>query len=73
MDYISESLADELKEKLVNSNFYTILTDGSTDTATSENEAVFVVHFDPEPPGIQQVKIIIKLVKSVYVKSAEAN
>ena len=73
MDYISESLADELKEKLDHSNFYSVLTDGSTDTAISENEAVFVVHFDPEPPATQQVKVNVNLVKLVYTKSADAS
>ena len=45
IDYISESIAEELKQKLAKARFYSVLTDGSTDSAMSENEAVFVVHF----------------------------
>ena len=72
MDYISDSLADELKTKLEKCHFYSVLTDGSTDTATSENEAVFALHFDSNPPGSEKVKIDVNLVKMVYLKSAEA-
>ena len=59
IDYISESIAEELKQKLAKARFYSVLTDGSTDSATSENETVFVVHFDPDPPGCDRVKVVV--------------
>ena len=43
IDAIGESLATDLKNKIDEVHFYSILTHGSTDSATSENEAVFVV------------------------------
>ena len=46
IDYISESIAEELKQKLTKAHFYSVLVDGSTDSAISENEAVFVVKQD---------------------------
>ena len=41
IDAISESLATDLKNKIDKVHFYSILTDGSTDSATSENEGSF--------------------------------
>ena len=71
IDYISESIAEELKQKLAKAHFYSVLTDGSTDSATSENEAVFVVHFDPDPPGCDRVKVVSFLML-IFLQTAGA-
>ena len=70
MDYISESIVEELKQKLAKVHFYSVLTDGSTDSATSENEAVFVVHFDPDPPGCDKVKVVVSFLKLNFLQTA---
>ena len=72
IDVISESLAHDLREKLGTANFYSVLTDGSADAAMSENEAVFVVYFDPFLVDSAEVKIVTAFVKLVYLKSADA-
>ena len=72
IDYISESIAEELKQKLAKARFYSVLTDGSTDSATSENEAVFVVHFDPDPPGCDRVKVVVSFLKLNFLQTAGA-
>ena len=72
IDAIGESLATDLKNKSDKVHFYSIHTDGSTDSATSENEAVFVVYFNPQPADSDEVKILTSFVKLVYVKSANA-
>ena len=71
IDYISDSIAEELKQKLAKAHFYSVLTDGSTDLATSENEAVFVVHFDPDPPGCG-VKVVVSFLKLNFLQTAGA-
>ena len=42
-----EKLANDLKVALTNANFYSVLTDGSTDASITEKEAIFTIHFDP--------------------------
>ena len=69
IDCISDTLADELKQKLLKVNFYSILTDGSTDSAISENEAVFIIYSDP---GVETIKIVVSFLKLVFLKSAAA-
>ena len=42
-----------------NSNFYNLLTDGSTDFSATEKEALFIMIFDTNP--IESKKIQIKI------------
>ena len=72
MDAISESLANDLKVKLDEANFYSVLTDGSTDSATLENEAVFVAFFDPKPDNSDEVNVVTSFAKLQHLKSANA-
>ena len=72
MDTISESLANDLKVKLDEANFYSVLTDGSTDSSTSENEAVFIAFFDPKPDNIDEVNVVTSFAKLQHLKSANA-
>ena len=46
-----------------------VLTDGSTDSAISENEAVFKIYFDP---GVEKIKMVACFPKLVFLKSAAA-
>ena len=72
VDYIDMSIAEHLKGKIENSHFYSVLTDGSTDSSISENEAVFVVFFEPTPPGRDRVKVTTSYVRLVFMESADA-
>ena len=72
IDYISESIVEELKQKLSKARFYSVLTDGYIDSATSENEAVFVVHFDPDPLGCDRVKVVVSFLKLNFQQTAGA-
>lgn len=72
IDYISESIAEELKQKLAKVHFYRVLADGSTDSGTSENEAVFAVHFAPDPPGCDRVKVVVRFLKLNFLRTAAA-
>ena len=42
---------------------------GSTDSAISENEAVFIIYFDP---CVEKIKIVASFLKLVFLKSAAA-
>ena len=48
IQYIAKSLGNHTKNQIENSNFYSLLTDGSIDSVT-EKEAVFVMTFDTDP------------------------
>lgn len=52
IDYIAESIAQDLQHKLKKSKFYSTFLDGSTDANIVEKEAFFVVTLDPTPPNI---------------------
>ena len=42
-----------------NSNFYSLLTDGPTDSFMIEKEVFFVMTFNPDPTGSKKVQIKI--------------
>ena len=68
VDFIADSFKSDLKKELDRINFYSILTDGSTDASTTEKEAMFVVTFDPKPPNSNKIKI-----NSSYLDVADLN
>ena len=67
VDSINDSLVEELKTKLENAQFYSILTDGSTDSSISENEAVFVVYFD-----VDEMTVKSSFLKLVFLEAGNA-
>ena len=72
IDYIADSLKVKLKKELEQINFYSILTDGSTDASTSEKEAMFVVTFDAKPPSTNKIKINISYLNIADITAADA-
>ena len=48
------------------------MTDSSNDSAVSGNEVVFVVYFDPTPPGTDMAKVSCSYVKLVFMQAAIA-
>lgn len=49
ISFQADELVTELSKDIVKSKFYSILFDGTTDRSVTEQEAVFVLHFDPDP------------------------
>ena len=49
VDYLGEDLNEKLAKDLTNANFYSVLSDGSTDSAVREQECTFALYFDPKP------------------------
>lgn len=49
ISFQTDELVTELSKDIVKSKFYSILFDGTTDCSVTEQEAVFVLHFDPDP------------------------
>ena len=49
IDYLGKYIGDNLCSDLAKARFYSVLTDGSTDISTKEQESVFVLYFDPKP------------------------
>ena len=54
---IGEEFGSQLKQKLSNVNFLSILTDASTDASNIEKEAVFVRYFESKPGDRNEVKV----------------
>ena len=49
VDYLGEDLNEKLAKDLMNANFYSVLSDGSTDCTVREQECTFALYFDPRP------------------------
>ena len=62
VDYLGEDLNEKLAKDLTNANFYSVLSDGSTDCAVREQECMFALYFDPIPmEEDMKYKVMIRL------------
>ena len=59
LDFIGDSIVLDLKNTLENRNFFSLLTDGSTDASVTKKEAIFVVVFSPTPHKTNEIKVEI--------------
>lgn len=63
ISHIAEVLASDLREKLSNVNFFSVLTDGSEDASISEKEAIFVRFLDPNPPRRDTIQVVTSFLR----------
>ena len=70
---IAKSLGDIVKEKLIKRNFYSLLTDGSTDSSVTEKEAFFVLSFNSRPEGSDRICVELNYFDLVEPGTADAN
>ena len=49
IDFLGDDLDNNLVKDLARANFYSVLSDGSTDSSVREQECTFVLYFDPKP------------------------
>ena len=73
IDYIADSLSRDLRKHLEHTNFFSILTDGSTDASIIEKEAIFVITFDPSPAGSDKIGIKITFLELADLSNADAS
>ena len=59
VDFIGDSIVLDLKNTLENRNFFSLLTDGSTDASVTKKEAIFVVVLNPTPHKTNEIKVEI--------------
>ena len=57
IEYIGADLKRNLSADLANAIFFSVLCDGTTDASVKEQEAVYVLYFDPEPKGTDSVEV----------------
>ena len=69
IDCIEDELGNQLQEKLSKVNFFSVLTDGSTDTSIVEKEPVFVRNVDTKPPGEKYAKVCTSFVDLADLKT----
>ena len=72
MEYIAENLRVGLKEKLNMRNFYSLLTDDSTDSAVNRKEAFFVLTLNPKPEGNNKVSVEVNYFDLVELETVSA-
>ena len=51
IDFIGLDLKDQLSKDLVKAKFFSVLSDGSTDSLLTENKTTYCLHFDPSLIG----------------------
>ena len=79
ISFQANEVLTELTEDIVESKFYSILFDSTTDNTVTEQEAVFVLYFDPAPEKPQlsgdfepMVKVKIGFLSIENLKSSDA-
>ena len=72
IDFIGKCLLNDLKKTLEQSEFFSILIDGSTDVSIIEKEALFAITFDPSPPGTDKIGIKISYLSLEDLHDADA-
>lgn len=72
VDFIGEAISKEHSDDVNKSNFYSVLIDGSTDSSVMEQEAVFILHFDPKPTGGGKVQIKLTFARLVQPETTTA-
>ena len=72
MEYIAEKLRVGLKEKLNMRNFYSLLTDDSTDSAVNRKETFFVFTLNPQPEGNNKVSVEVNYFDLVELETVSA-
>ena len=73
IDFIMTDLKSKLCKDLVTANFFSVLCDGSTDSAVIEEEIIYVSYFDPNPPGKDEVAAKIEFLDIQSLTSQSAN
>ena len=75
IDYLGKDIGDNLCSDLAKARFYSVLTDGSTDISTKEQESVFVLYFDPKPsetPDRVSIKMAFLAINELHAKDGGA-
>ena len=73
IDFIAADLKSKLCKDLATANFFSVLCDGSTDSAVIEEEIIYVSYFDPNPPGKDEVAVKIEFLDIQPLTSQSAN
>ena len=71
IDVHGEYIASQLKEDLTKAKFYSVLTDGSTDSSITEKEVVYVLYFNPHSKS-DEVEVKLSFLYLKDVKKADA-
>lgn len=57
IEYMGDDLKRNLNVDLANAKFFSVLCDGSTDSAVIEEEVIYALYFDPSPANSDSVQI----------------
>lgn len=57
IEYIGDDLKRQLNADLAKAKFFSVLCDGSTDSAVIEEEVIYALHFDPSPLNSDSVQV----------------
>ena len=55
IDFVGLDLKDQLNRDFAKAKFFSVLSDGSTDSSLTENEIIYCLYFDPSPIGSDSV------------------
>ena len=73
IDVIAVDLKSKLCKDLATANLFSVLCDGSTDSAVIEEEIIYDSYFDPNPPGKDEVAVKIEFLDIQPLTSQSVN
>ena len=73
IDYIGKSFARDVKLLIDKSSFFSILIAGSTDASVVEKEAIFILTFEPVPPGSEEIEIKTTFIDLADLKAGDSH
>ena len=71
VNFIGKSMVADLKREIEKCNLFSVLIDGTTDTACKDKEAVYILHFNPSPKGKDCVEVSVKFLRLKTVTKTE--
>ena len=72
IDYIGQDLKHNLNMELSKAKLFGTLCDGSMDSASIDEEVVYLSHFDPQPAGSNEVAVQTSFLGVRSVRNAKA-
>ena len=73
MDFTGLGLKGQLNKDLAKAKFFSLLSDGSTDSLLTEKEIIYGLYFDPSPMGSDLFEVKCSLLSLKFLKNLSSD
>ena len=73
MDFIGLGLKDQVNKDLAKAKFFSVLSDGSTDSPLTEKEIIYCLYFDSSPMGSNSFEVKCSLLSLKFLKNLSSD